>query len=79
MPMDVLRVDIPRQLGEAILHEHEKPDEGPGGERVREADHHQADQRHADDVLRVDIPRQLGEAILHEHEKPDEGPGGDAA
>ena len=48
-------------------------------ESVREADHHQADQRHADDVLRVDVARQLGEAVLHEHEKPDEGPGGDAA
>ena len=29
---DVLRVDATRQLGEAVLHEHEKPDEGPGGD-----------------------------------------------
>ena len=48
-------------------------------ESVGEADHHQADQRHADDVLRVDVARQLGKAVLHEHEKPNEGPGGDAA
>ena len=48
-------------------------------EGVREADHHQADQRHADDVLGVDVSRQLGKAVLHEHQKPNEGPGGDAA
>jgi hypothetical protein len=48
-------------------------------ERVREANHQEADQCHADDVLRIDIARQLGKAVLHEHQKPDEGPGSDAA
>ena len=48
-------------------------------ERVGEADHHQADQSHANDVLRIDIARQLRKAVFHKYEKPDEGPGGDAA
>ncbi len=48
-------------------------------ESVGQADHHQADQRHADDILNVNVSGQLGKTVFHEDEKLDEGPGREAA
>ncbi len=44
-----------------------------------QADHHQADDRHADDVLNVDAARKLGEPVFKEDKQANESPGGDPA
>ena len=35
---DVLRVDVSRQLREAVLHDHEQADEGPGGDAAEQSE-----------------------------------------